>query len=477
MINVPVPKATLVPATFDSHPLLALAYAENGPNLPSYGFVENEYFVSGTANVYSWASDGSISILTPNTPYTTRILVRMPKDPSKFSGNVIVELMNPAHRMDYDLVWGGAHDYFLSHNDAWVGVTFSPVTLGTLKLFNASRYGSLSMANPVPFRGPSCTTADPTGEPGLEWDIISQVGALLRSGNASSPLAGFNVEHVYGTAQTGGDLPGYINAIAPLAKLSSGKPVFDGYLVKDSGSPGRINQCAVKPAEGDPRSIDRPPHVPIIRVLAQDDSFVFGYFHPYERPDSDDPNDLYRLYEVPGPNEAMLGVYQSLSYSDIMAFKGEIPTRCPVALPNDYPFRYVLDGAFANLDRWVRTGKAPPRAERIQLTMAGKVPTAYATDEFGNIKGGVRTPYVDVPIATYVTGCPTSAQGFNVQFARDRGYKLPFDASRLKSLYPTHQDYVNKVNAEVDRMLQDGWLTQMDAGKIKAEAASAYVPN
>jgi hypothetical protein len=42
----------------------------------------------------------------------------------------------------------------------------------------------------------------------------------------------------------GGDLQTYINAIHPHALLASGKPVYDGYLLKSPAAPTRINQCA-----------------------------------------------------------------------------------------------------------------------------------------------------------------------------------------------------------------------------------------
>ena len=76
--TVPVPKVTAVPVTANSFP--ALANSRNlGPlDLAKAGYVEEEFLVSGTANVYDWAVDGSLSVKTPNAPYVTRILVRRP---------------------------------------------------------------------------------------------------------------------------------------------------------------------------------------------------------------------------------------------------------------------------------------------------------------------------------------------------------------------------------------------------------------
>jgi hypothetical protein len=67
-------------------------------DLASHGYVEREYFASGTATAFkakSMPSNGKWSI-TPTTSasYRTRILVRRPANPARFNGTVIVEWMN-----------------------------------------------------------------------------------------------------------------------------------------------------------------------------------------------------------------------------------------------------------------------------------------------------------------------------------------------------------------------------------------------
>ena len=65
---------------------------------------------------------------------------------------------------------------------------------------------------------------------------------------------------------------------------------------------------------------------------------------------------------------------------------------------NTGPAHYVLDAAFDALDRWVARGVQPSVAPRLQTT--GSSPVTFATDAAGNVKGGIRTPAVDVPVAT-----------------------------------------------------------------------------
>jgi hypothetical protein len=114
------------------------------------GYVEEEYLVSGKANVYDWALDGSVSVKIPAAPYTTRILVRRPADPGRFSGNVIVETLNNARQYDWAFIWALSYEYFVNSGDVFVAVTHSPVAIEVLKNFDPLRYNNLTLANPAP---------------------------------------------------------------------------------------------------------------------------------------------------------------------------------------------------------------------------------------------------------------------------------------------------------------------------------------
>jgi hypothetical protein len=122
-----VPKVSgPVPVTSDSFPFLAADRNLEPTDLKKYGYVEEEFIVTGTANVYDWAADGALTVKTPGVPYGTRILVRRPGDPGRFSGDVIVEPLNAVRRFDWPWIWGYSHESFLQHGDAWVGITLCP---------------------------------------------------------------------------------------------------------------------------------------------------------------------------------------------------------------------------------------------------------------------------------------------------------------------------------------------------------------
>jgi Alpha/beta hydrolase domain len=206
---VVLPKITgPIPVTSYSYPFMSADHAAEPFDLSKVGYVEKEYFVSGRANVYDYASNGGLKIRTADAPYTTRILVRYPTDPRRFSGNVNVELLNPSDKYDEDLVWDLTRNYLIENGDAYVGITSKPVAAEFLKRFEPKRYAALSWANPLPGNqtcknpGPALLPghSSPRTEDGLIWDIVTQVGALLRSQSPTNPLANLRVRYLYQTA-------------------------------------------------------------------------------------------------------------------------------------------------------------------------------------------------------------------------------------------------------------------------------------
>src|SRR4051794_25596734 len=134
----------------DSYPWNSASKVQTPVDIASRGYVEEEYFVSGTGNVYDWTIDGTLKTLASGRPYTTRILLRRPADPAHFSGTVFVELSHSGRGYDYNAMWGYTWEYLLSHGDAYVAITISGNTINALKRFNPTRYATLSFPPPVP---------------------------------------------------------------------------------------------------------------------------------------------------------------------------------------------------------------------------------------------------------------------------------------------------------------------------------------
>ena len=60
-------------------------------NLSELRYVEQEYFISGTATRYSIPVTPEEATPIGTMPYTTRIVVRRPANPEQFRGVVVIE--------------------------------------------------------------------------------------------------------------------------------------------------------------------------------------------------------------------------------------------------------------------------------------------------------------------------------------------------------------------------------------------------
>ena len=294
--------------TEESHP-----FTVGGTDLEANGYVLEEYYVSGTSNVYDWGEDGNAEkpqIRTADAPYTTRIVVRRPQDAEAFSGNVWVELNNPSRGWDVEVQWPVVQDEVMSSGDIWVAMTAKPNVIASLQRVDEARYGKLSMANPLspeeqtvgllPGEEGYDENLSKLYENGLVWDMISQVGALVRDENG--PLAGYDVDYVFGTgeSQTGFFINTYAANFAEDAFLEDGKKVYDGFVsASGAGKVVAINQALAPLGVEDPRSGLPEVHVPFMRIDAQGDVFRLGSYE-WRREDCDDVDAGYRIYEIAG---------------------------------------------------------------------------------------------------------------------------------------------------------------------------------
>ena len=288
---------------------------------------------------------------------------------------------------------------------------------------------------------------------GQTWDILSHVGALLKEGAQSSPLPGFEVEHVYmsGYSQSGVEIATYASAIHPTARMSDGTPIYDGYLVMArAASMTTLDSGAAALPAFEQRPMG-PVDVPVVELLTESDVQGFSdpaYTNPggatVRRDDSDAEDDRYRLYEVPGSAHAPM----------IPGCSGGGTT---------FPVGYFIRGAYANVVAWAEDGSAPPTADRIE-TVRVDVVSELGRDEYGNALGGVRSPWVDVPIARFA---PTDTPGPLCGLA---GVETPLDPATLGTLYDDADDYLAEFGTSLQETIDAGFLLEADAEEIEADA-------
>jgi len=476
---VATPRATVLPVSATNRPFLAAARSEQPVELAAAGYAESELLVSGVANVYDWtagASSTQLQVRAADVPYTTRILLRRPTDPRKFSGLVVVELLDAGDLYDRAPLWGLSWQQFLRHGDAWVGVTVSPAAMAALRRFDAVRYGPLSFN----WRRPGdchAATTDPRANPpdtesGLAFDTVAQVGALLRSASKENPLLDLNPRTViaagYGLA--GAYVTTYANALHAALRLGDATPIYDGYLAAAGAQPVPISQCAAPLPPDDPRRGVLPRDVPFVTVTTESD---FNLAPALRRADSDAPGDIFRLYEIPGaahngPFPAGLPAAADLQIAGVASPAADL---CADP-PGDFPAGLAFDAVWQQYADWFAGGRPLPSLPRIE-TLADGGPRH---DENGNASGGWRLPQLEVPLAVFAGRSTPHEPGERAaRVCALAGSSKPFDRAKLKSLYRNRAEYLRRFRAAVGRAVEQGLLTAAD-GEALANPKEAAAP-
>ncbi|HEV8395815.1 MAG TPA: alpha/beta hydrolase domain-containing protein [Vicinamibacterales bacterium] len=382
------------------------------PQVEDFPYLAEEYFVTGTAN---------------DAPYTTRIILRRPKDPSRFSGTVAAEALHAGGR---SLIFEWSRVSILTRRHLFVEIVHSPANIALLKAFNAERYAALAIA------------------PGQTNEILAQVGRLVKSGAA--PLAGYAIRQMtlMGTSASSGTVRNYFPAHAA-RRLPNGGPIFDGFLVTSTNG-------------NEPLPIV---DVPIVQMPTQTEVTTWAEAGiKYRRPDSDAPGNRYRLYEVAG-----------MPHNNSRENPGFLNDPCTLPV-TDFPAGAFTALGLNYLVDWIAKGAAPPHAPPIEVDQNPAGDGSFlALDEFGNAKGGIRNVYVDVPVAA------NGVMGKGKTTAQDRlcllaGTKVPLKPEILQRLYKGKDDYVAKVDRRLKELVNAGWFLEEYADAVRADARKVVLP-
>lgn len=464
--TVPLPDVAPIPAG----PIFTGALQD----LAARGYVEREYVVTLTdPQVYSYIGDSTDVTVTPapESPegaYRSRMIVRMPQDPKRFNGRVLVEMMNTTTMVDLDVAWEHSHAYLMREGWAYVGVTVQQTAINALRGFtrDRERYRDLGLNLVTPAAKVDILWG--ARDPALAWDLTSQVGALFARGGTTSPLSAYDVSKVFltGQSQMAGYATTYINAIHPRHR------VFDGFLVAYRGTRATNLQFA-SPVSGvfpntsashEQRRLDGRGS-PVINLQTESDPLGArtGDDTAVWREDSDASDDLFRLWEVAGSaHNDLWGAKQAITIIK-RDYELPFPTTCDWLAPtgvNAFPMRFAWNAALQALARWAEDGVPPARVPRIARANGD-----VARDSRGNALGGLRLSPMDVPVATHG---PESTGGL---FCPLTGFQTPFPRQTLTRLYPATADYVRAVRASTRADVKAGVLLQADADQLVRKAA------
>jgi hypothetical protein len=443
-------------------------------NLATVGYQEKEFFVSGTATSYKPASPLTANgkwTVTPDAtaPYTTRVVVRRPVNPKKFNGTVIVEWLNVTGLADAGPDWTLTHNELIRDGFAWVGVSAQQAGV------TAARDG----IPPLGIVGDPVRYA-PLSHPGdsFSYDIFSQAGQAIRD-NAALMLGGLIPRKLIaaGESQSAGRLVTYIDAVHPLVH------VYDGFLVHSRFATGAaLSQAPQADVEAPTTAMIRNDlNVPVF--VFETESDVLNSNTADRQPDTG----KFRLWEVAGtshydyyglnigPIDTGNGKGAVLSLASMQhppkTVPGLVTFTCNLPI-NTGGAHWVLDAAVYSLNQWVLKGTPPPHGQLLQLTH--KSPVVYARDANGNVRGGVRSPQVDAPIAK-LGGVGNGGTGPVGKFCGLFGTTVPFKASRIHTLYPNHSQFVTRWDQAAQKAYKGGFLRRRDVIELQNAAASSKI--
>ena len=411
----------------------------NHTNVPlaNYGYTEKEYFISGTGYTY----DTSVPINVTGTkittggpngngtyPFKTRIVVRMPTNPADFNGKVIVEWQNVTAGFDLEAEWFSDPYSLINSGYAYVAVDAQNVGVNALKALNPGRYGSLEV-------GPTTSPSD-----ALSYDVFaSAIKAIRGDGSGPEPLGsltpGIDNVTASGASQSCGRLAIDYNKVAPLQEIAN------DYLLTDCTAAIRA---------------DRPEKV--LRVISEFENKI-------EQTEAEYPtNPSLRHWEAAGGSHVPFIV--SANWTPIIEREvGPVDAQCvhtPILSRVQWP--YAVDAGVDELIEWSKGGPPPPAAPRGEYVNS----KTLKRNSLGIALGGLRLPDVEVPSEldlaenSAVPKSPFPFSGFCVLL----GQHQPFSEATLASLYNNYGEYVEKVKADAEKLVGEGFLLPEGAQRV-----------
>jgi hypothetical protein len=452
-----------------------------------YHYVEEEYFLSGSCNVYGPAGEVTGAIASPmeypeqlqplgrmmrsGVPYNTRATILRPRDMERFSG--IVHMI-PLHNLDGTSY---VEINLMRQGDVWIGLEVCGGTRFGVEERMSGGVANLLRFNPERYEGLSL----PSGEPG-DWpdlqpgrlgeafrkldfgkrdgahsdthaifrqeisrsyaqgpDIMSDAAALIRKGGPDSPLGDRAVRRIFTAGRSGQStiLQPYIDFHHDAATRRNGHVPYDGYMIRVGSMPQ-----------------NRPSGSVLVLVQSEAEAMDLSAEYIARYADTDDP--MFRYYEIPGvghgltarPNVSnVIGSLVPEGVQGISDIAGETSFE-----PYDKISLPVIWGMWANMAQWLDKGVPMPRAPRIERDPAAD--GGLARDEFGNARGGIRLPWMDHPDAHYV--------GVISEKNPLEGGMMRFSEAQMTELYGSSEAWQAKLTAALEHMAAERWIAEQD---------------
>ena len=432
-----------------------------------YGYQEKEYFLKGKAGIYGLekgntvvrssykkATGSSASRRSgSDESYINRVIVYMPEDMGSFSGKVFVDLLKESSRPDA-AVWARSCDYFMRNGYAYVGITADTDSLKTLKKFDSDRYGILKWG------GSGLSEEDRNG---LIWDMLGQLGVMLKDEEGSSLLGGASADKVYllGASEAGSLINTFVNCFgqanaAGISEDENGVSVYDGF-VNVAGSLEDAPIGSRNQKRQDKKPYDSP--VPFV-VITGEGEFKSEYIGE----NSDTDENKYRYYlvvgasydsaDLPAAPAAWIEFRAGKGAADAPEMKMDKETKRPNTR-TDLTMNAYINSVLDNLIGWSEGGSMPEgfAADEIQTDENGR-------DSYGNLLNGILPPQIAVPLAKYY-------EHANDKDSEIGGSMVYLSEEEMEEMYVSRDEYVESFRSALEDLVSEGYLIGEEAEKIE----------
>jgi hypothetical protein len=434
-----------------------------------YGYQEDEFVFSGTAKTFP-------PLDLPPTAYQSRMIVYTPTDPSDYNGTTVVEWAEVSDFGQFELTVELNYQATMLQDRGYAFVLVSAEEGGVCDLGESGcTPTSLKGADPVRY-----ATLSHPGDP-YSFDIFNQALQAIEHPTGIAPLGDLDQDVMIVTGFQASEDKWFLDG-APDPTPTEQRP-FSSY--------GSLNEYIANGADAEARLADAflidaasPAVTPEYRVPT-----IHHIDETSIRREVTPDTDTHVTWEIAGAPHAdrWAGFHTSFPTSnpkpklaraenDARDEKaddyGQNPEPPPeICFPgpgtgNMFPRRFTLNAAVVALDEWVRTGLPAPSATPIERTPEPptEVNRKLQRDLDGNALGGLRSPVIDVPVASYDgEGCVAA------------GEMTRFTPDRMAELYPTHESYVTQLLAATDAAVEQRFLICQDAETIMRKASASTV--
>ncbi len=285
----------------------------------------------------------------------------------------------------------------------------------------------------------------------MRWTCSPRSGRPCRAAHPAA-LGGLKPKHVLavGESQSAFYLTTFADTVQPRSNT------FDGIFIHSRGGTGAsLSGTSIGSSQGpDNLHIRTDLKIPVFMSETQTDLIQLGYA-PAQQPNTD----RIRTWEIAGT-----------SHADAYTVGSAISVLGCTAPVNSGPQHNVVQAAFSAFDKWVDDGTPPPSPPPFRLSSTH--PARLALDAHGNVIGGVRTPAVDVPVATLSGAPPAGANTVCGLF----GSTTPFSPAELASLYGSKSSYLAAYTKSLDKAIAMGFILGADRASLLAQAQQVQFP-